>query len=89
MDMKMYKQLLNTPLSAWKSPKLIKVIEAQTRGVSISNKAHRWCVVLLQRFISPWAYALKKSFHTSLRYLPKMKRPVARDLSVERSYTLV
>jgi hypothetical protein len=89
MDMKMYEQSLKIPLIAWSEFRLVKVIADQMRGVSITNQAHRWYVLLLQSFISPLAYALKPSFHTSLRYLPKMKRPVARDLSAERSYTLV
>jgi hypothetical protein len=78
MGMKMYEQSLKTPLTACSFFRLLKVTKDKTRAVILfTDKAHRWYVVLLQ------------SFHISLGYLPKPKRPVAREIFEERSSTLV
>jgi hypothetical protein len=67
MGMKMYEQSLKTPLAACSFFRLLKVTKDKASTVILlTDEAHRWYVLLLQ------------SFHISLGYLPKPKRPVAR-----------
>ena len=76
--MKMYEQFLKTPLAACSFFRLLKVTKDKARAVILlTDEAHRRYVLLLQ------------SFHISLGYLPKPKRPVAREIFEERSSTLV
>lgn len=76
--MKGDKQSLTTPLAGCSFFRLLKVTKDKARAVILlTDEAHRWCVLLLQ------------SFHISLGYLPKPKRPVAREIFEERSSTLV